>query len=159
MDEDIKRRALALEEEGDCEALYQLIKPYVDANEPFALNLYAGFSLSSFNETEEEYSKRYIRLKTMASEGGISDASYRMGVNHLYGDDVEQSYSKAKMYFERAISQGHSYTKYTHGFSLYYGKNNNEKDEVRGLALIREAAAEGVQGAINELEIITGKNA
>ena len=154
MEESVKQKALVLEEQGETEKLYELLKPYIEAEDVFALYLYAHFSLDSFNETEEEFEKRNIKLTTIASEGGVADASYRMGVNHLYGDDVEQDYKKARMYFERAIKQGHSYTKFTLGFSLYYGNDQNEKDETRGLALIKEAAKDGVDLAIKELEII-----
>lgn len=81
-----------------------------------------------------------------------------MGVNHLYGDDVEQDYIKSEMYFERAISQEHSYTKFTFGFSLYYGTNKVKINLARGLSLMKEAAQEGIKEAINELNLIQEKN-
>lgn len=49
-----------------------------------------------------------------------------------------------------------SYTKFTFGFSIYYGTDGNAKDEKRGLQLITEAAAEGIELAIKELKIIEG---
>ncbi len=157
MEELIKSQALNFEKEGNLDELYKLIKPYIEAEDVFALNLYSCFSLTSFNETDEEFTQRSIKLKTLASKGGIANASYRMGVNHLYGDDVEQSYKKASMFFERAIEQGDSYTKFIYGFSLYYGKDGNNRDENKGLSLMEEAATEGIEKAIKELEYI--KNA
>ncbi len=159
MEEDVRQRAIFLAEEGDSEELFELIKPYIEAEDIYALHLYANFSLDSFNESEEDFIKRHIELKTRASEGGIGDASYRMGVNHLYGDDVKQSYTKSAMYFERAIAQGHSYTKFTFGYSLYYGTYENPKNEGRGIMLMRQAAKEGVKDAVLELKLIADKNA
>ncbi|MDQ6961932.1 MAG: hypothetical protein Q9M28_05310 [Mariprofundaceae bacterium] len=91
-----------------------------------------------------------------ASELGSADASYRMGVNYLYGDDVERDLNKASQYFERAIQQGDSYTKFTYGFNLYYGTDGNNKDIARGLKLMHEAANEGIELAIKELGLIAG---
>lgn len=76
------------------------------------------------------------------------------GVNYLYGDDVGQSYKDEAKYFERAISQGHTHTKFTFGYSLYYGTDQNTVDKVRGLALMKEAAFEGSEAAKIELQIV-----
>lgn len=154
MDENIRIKARQLLDDGELKDLENLLVPYVNKGIPFALHLRACFSLADSLETEEEYSKRYIQQMTRASEGGIAKASYQMGANHLYGDDVQQDYKLATMYFERAISQGHSYTKFTYGFSIYYGNDENPKDEAKGLALLQEAVNEGVEKAIKELELI-----
>lgn len=157
MNEEIKQRAIYLSEQGNNEELYELIKPYIEAEDIYALHLYSKFSLPS--ESEAEFTKRNIQLQTRASKGGVADASYRMGVNHLYGDDVEQSYTKAAMFFERAIEQDHSYTMFTFGYSIYYGTDENTKNEARGLQLMKQAAKEGVAKATRELELIADKKA
>ncbi|PWQ93539.1 SEL1-like repeat protein [Leucothrix arctica] len=154
MDNDLKKLAIELSETGEAKKLYKLIKPFIDVEDPFAINLYSTFSLKEFREPDEVFAKRSIKLKIYASEHGIPDASYRMGVSYLYGDDVTQSYNEAAKYFERAISQGHTHTKFTFGFSLYYGTDDNPIDRVRGLALLEEAALAGSEGAKNELEVI-----
>ena len=159
MDSSTKKRAVAFSESGDCENLHKLIKPFIESEDLFALHLYANYSLESFNESDEEFAVRNIELLTKTSEGGVAEDSYRMGVNHLYGDDVEQSYEKAKSYFERAIAQGHSHTKFTYGFSLYYGTDQNAKNEARGLNLIKQANQEGIEMATVELAKISAKNA
>ena len=159
MDDPTIALAKQLADEGEVDQLHQLIEPYIAKNDLFALYLYSGYSLVSFNESEEEFSQRNISLLTKASEGGISQASYQMGVNHLYGDDVDQSFREAKKYFERAIVQGHSYTKFTYGFSLYYGTDQNQKDEARGLALMNEAKDEGVELAKVEIDKLNQRNA
>ena len=132
------------------------IKKFVDLylSEEHPLALYAIACTSFRNESEEQFSERYVYQMTKASEGGIARASYQMGVNHLYGDDVQQDYNLASAYFERAIEQGHSYTKFTYGFSLYYGTDENKKDIARGLSLMQEAASEGIDKAVKELVLI-----
>lgn len=154
MEEEIKKKAVELHEKGELEELYEVLKPYVEKEDAFALFLSATFSLNKLNESDEEISKRYVSQMTRASEGGVAQASYQMGVNHLYGDDVPQDYKLASSYFEKAISQGHSYSKFTYGFSLYYGTDQNQKDEKRGLVLMQEAANEGIEKAVKELALI-----
>ena len=155
MEEEIKNKVTNLFDNNELKELKKVLIPYLAEDDPFALYLSARFSNTESSESEQEFSKRSAQQMKMASEGGIADASYQMGVNHLYGDDVLQDYEQASMYFERAISQGHSYTKFTYGFSLFYGTDQNTKDEKKGLALIQEAANEGIEKAIKELELIS----
>lgn len=136
--------------------LTKLLQPFIKLKDPFALNLISSFSQPG--ESASDFDKRYIRQKIEASELGSADASCRMGVNHLYGDNVERDHVKASKYFERAIQQGHSHTKFIYGFSLYYGTDGNMKDANRGLKLIREAANEGVELAVKELNLIADKS-
>jgi len=159
MDKATKKSAIQLSELGESEKLHNLIKPYIESSDAFALYLYAGYSLPSFNESETDFAERNIALLTEASKSGIDQASYQMGVNYLYGDDVIQSFEKAKEYFEKAIEQGHSYTKFTYGFSLFYGTDQNIKDEARGLDLMNQAKEEGIDLAAKEIAKIAEKNA
>ena len=139
---------------NETEELTKLLLPFVELKDPYAINFISCFSQPG--ESHSDFDKRYIKQKAEASELGSADASYRMGVNHLYGDDVERDLNKASQYFERAIQQGHSHTKFTYGFSLYYGTDGNSKDICRGLKLMHEAANEGIELAIKELELIAG---
>ena len=140
--------------EDDAEKLRKLVEPYLSEEHPLAL--YAVARNSYEHESEDEFSKKYIVQITKASEGGIAPASYRMGVNHLYGDDVKQDHKLASAFFERAIEQGHTYTKFIYGFSLYYGTDENQIDQKRGLSLMQEAANEGEDKAVRELRKING---
>ena len=158
MDENLKKHAKDLLESGKLEELHNFIQPYLFKNEPYAIYLSSCFSLHGSSETSEEFSRRSVQLRTLASSMGVAEASYNMGVNHLYGDDVEQDFIKSNMYFERAINQGHSYTKFTFGFSLYYGNNAVERNVARGLSLLEEAAREGIEEAISELRVIQENN-
>lgn len=154
MEPNIKARADQLFENGDVEDLYELIEPFIAANDPYAQLLYSSFSLERLNESDEDFEKRSVALLKAASEGGLADASYRLGVLYLYGDMTAEQDQPSTFYFERAISQGHSHSKFTHGFNLYYGNDQTKQDKPRGLQLLKEAADEGIELAAEELKII-----
>ncbi len=154
MDTNIRTKADQLFENGDVEELYELIAPFIAANDPYAQLLYSSFSLERLNESDEDFEKRSVALLKSASEGGLADASYRLGVLYLYGDMIAEQDESSTFYFERAISQGHSHSKFTHGFNLYYGNNQTKQDKPRGLQLLKEAADEGIELAAEELKII-----
>ena len=153
----IRTKADQLFENGDVEALYELIAPFLATNDPSAQLLYSSFSLERLNESDEDFETRSVALLKAASEGGLADASYRLGVLYLYGDMVAEQ-DESSFYFERAISQGHSHSKFTHGFNLYYGTGHNKQDKTRGLQLLKEAADEGIELATEELKIIYSGN-
>ena len=154
MQNEIKQKAEALLENGEVEALYELLSPYLEQNDPYAQFLYSSFSLESTGETDEEFEARSLRLLEAASEGGVAEASYRLGVIYLYGDFVDNNSKSASDYFERAIAQGHAHSKFTYGFNLYYGLGDVKQDKSRGVRLLEEAAQEGVELAHEELKII-----
>ena len=114
--------------------------------------------MERLNESDEGFETRSVALLKAASEGGLADASYRLGVLYLYGDMVAEQDQLSSFYFERAISQGHSHSKFTHGFNLYYGTDQNKQDKPRGLQLLKEAADEGIELAAEELKIIYSAN-
>jgi len=154
METSIREKADQLFENGDVEELYELIAPFIEANDPYAQLLYSSFSLERLNESDEDFEKRSVALLKAASEGGLADASYRMGVLYLYGDMVAEQGESSAFYFERAISQGHSHSKFTHGFNLYYGTDQTPQNKPRGLQLLQEAADERIELAAEELKII-----
>ena len=155
MENEIKQKAEALLDEGEVEALYTLLAPYLEQGDAYAQFLYSSFSLESTGETEEEFEARSMKLLEQASEGGVAEASYRLGVMGLYGDFANAKSSSE--YFERAIAQGHSHSKFTYGFNLYYGVSDLKQDKARGLKLMEEAAQEGVELAAEELKIIRAR--
>ncbi len=157
MEDQIKHRADELLEEGEIEALYALLAPYLALGDPYAQFLYSSFSLESTHETEEEFEKRSMKMLLNAADGGVAEASYRLGVMHLYSDSEDINPNEASGYFERAIAQGHSYSKFTLGFNLYYGYSGTQQDQSRGIKLLQEAAQEGVALAKDELAIIGAK--
>lgn len=157
MQNEIKQQAEELLENGEVEALYELLSPHLEQNDPYAQFLYSSFSLESTGETDEEFEARSMKLLEAASEGGVAEASYRLGVMYLYGDFVEGSSKSSSDYFERAIAQGHSHSKFTYGFNLYYGSSDVKLDKTLGLKLLEEAAQEGVELAREELKIIRSR--
>lgn len=157
MENDVKQKAETLLDNGEVEALYELLSPYLEQNDPYAQFLYSSFSLETSGETDEAFEARSMTLLESASEGGIAEASYRLGVMSLYGDAVNDSAKSASDYFERAIAQGHAHSKFTYGFNLYYGLGDVKQDKSRGLTLLEEAAREGVELAGEELKIIRAR--
>ena len=157
MENEIKQKAEALLDEGEVEALYTLLAPYLEQGDAYAQFLYSSFSLESTGETEEEFEARSMKLLEQASEGGVAEASYRLGVMGLYGDFADANAKSSSEYFERAIAQGHSHSKFTYGFNLYYGVSDLKQDKARGLKLMEEAAQEGVELAAEELKIIRAR--
>ncbi|MDO8342906.1 MAG: hypothetical protein Q7T48_06895 [Cellvibrio sp.] len=154
MQNEIKQKAEALLENGEVEELYELLSPYLEQGDAYAQFLYSSFSLETSGETDEEFEARSMQLLKSASEGGVAEASYRLGVMYLYGDAVNDRTKSSSDYFERAIAQGHSHSKFTYGFNLYYGSGDVKQDKTRGLKLLEEAAQEGVELAREELKII-----
>lgn len=154
----IQEKANQLFEDGELEELYQLIAPFIEANDPYAQLLYSSFSLERLNESDDDFEKRSVTLLKAASEGGLADASYRLGVLYLYGDMTSGTDGNSSVYFERAISQGHSHSKFTYGFNLYYGTDQTAQNKPRGLQLLKEAAEEGITLAEDELKIIYNSN-
>lgn len=61
--------------------------------------------------------------------------------------DGEPTLSTSSRYFEQASALGHTYSTWCYGLNLLSGRGT-EKDEARGLALIRQAADEKFEGAI-----------
>ncbi len=154
MENEVKQKAEALLESGEVEALYELLAPYLEQNDAYAQFLYSSFSLESSGETDDEFEVRSMKLLESASEGGVAEASYRLGVIYLYGDFADNNSKSSSDYFERAIAQGHSHSKFTYGFNLYYGSGDVKQDKARGLRLLEEAAQEGVQLARDELNLL-----
>lgn len=154
MENSIREKAEALLEEGELVELYALLAPYLEQGDGYAQFLYSSFSLESLNETEDEFEARSMQLLNSASEAGVAEASYRLGVIYLYGDFVENNSKRSSDYFERAITQGHSHSKFTYGFNLYYGVGDVQQDKAKGLKLLQEAAQEGIALAADELKMI-----
>ena len=154
MENSIREKAEALLEEGELVELYALLAPYLEQGDGYAQFLYSSFSLESLNETEDEFEARSMQLLNSASEAGVAEASYRLGVIYLYGDFVENNSKRSSDYFERVIAQGHSHSKFTYGFNLYYGVGDVQQDKAKGLKLLQEAAQEGIALAADELKMI-----
>lgn len=158
MENHVKQNAETLLDKGDLVELYELLVPYLEQGDAYAQFLYSSFSLESLNESDEEFEVRSIQLLKSASDGGIAEASYRLGVIYLYGDFVENNSKSSSDYFERAIAQGHSHSKFTYGFNLYYGVGDVPQDKTKGILLMEAAAQEGITLAAEELKIIHSRS-
>ncbi len=148
--EDIIEKARDMIEIGRCEKAYKLLSPLIMKNHPEALFLYSTFSVSG-KETDEEFERRSFDLLKISAEEGYVPAIYSLAVCYDTGDLVESDSTKAAELYKAASDAGYSKGKFYHGLNLVYGSNGMLKDEDKGMQLIREAADEGVDGAIGFL--------
>ena len=111
--------------------------------------LYSKFALKS--ETDEEFERRSVACLERAAEAGYGPAPYSLGVCYDSGELVAFDPVKAAMLFEEASKHGYAKAKSSHGLHLFYGSNGVPKDVAAGMALIRAAADERVEDAIEFL--------
>ncbi|NLR73996.1 tetratricopeptide repeat protein [Leeia aquatica] len=150
---EVIRRAEDLIEAGGCQAAYDLLLPLLAEGRPEAMFLYAQFSISRL-ETDDEFELRSFKLLQQASERGYAPATYALGVCFEMGDLVEQDIIRASGLYKSASDSGYPKAKLTHGLNLFYGSLGVPKDEAQGLALVKQAIAEGVEGAAEALDLI-----
>ncbi|MDZ4261559.1 MAG: hypothetical protein U1B30_04405, partial [Pseudomonadota bacterium] len=62
MQNEIKQQAEDLLENGEVEALYELLSPYLEQGDAYAQFLYSSFSVESTGETDEEFESRSMKL-------------------------------------------------------------------------------------------------
>ena len=153
MDESSIKKANEIFEKGDMQCLYNHIKPFLEKNDPYAYYFSSRFSLAEWNESEEDYDKRYIEALLKAAEGGVVEAMYRLSSLFLVGDPVEMDVDRGKRYLDRAFELGYGPAKLSLAVNLYYGSNGYAKDIERSIELVSEAEKEGVEGASQALSI------
>ena len=73
-----------------------------------------------------------------------------MGASHEWGKGVEQDYTKAAIWYERAAGQGYMVAQYNLGLCYRYGRGY-PKDINKAVELFRIAAEKGHPGAQNAL--------
>lgn len=98
---------------------------------------------NSANITAEEFESRQRQYAEDAARCGSTSAMFFLGC----GLDHDSNLEKSSHYFEQASALGHTYSKWCYGLNLIAGRGT-VKDEDRGLLLIREAAEEKFEGAI-----------
>lgn len=148
---EVLEKAKQLIEVGECRKAYKLLEPLVDEGMPEAQFLYSTFSISK-KESIEQFEERSISLLQSASNAGYAPAMYALAVCYDTGDIVASDANKASSLYREAAEAGHPKAKLSHGLNLFYGSNGIKKDEENGLVLIKQALAEGVEGAMESLE-------
>ena len=138
-------------EHGDFENAHRTLRPLVDAEIPEALFLYSTFSLAG-TESDAAFEKRSVDMLTRAAHLGHAAAMYSVGVCFENGDLVEKDVKRAAHLYSAAAEAGDSRAKFRHGLNLLYGSGGMRREEVAGRALIRIAAAEGIEEAKEHLE-------
>ncbi len=141
----------ALNTLGDCSVVYELIKPLLIKNNPAALFLYSTFSVAGM-ETDDEFDIRRMELLNKSAESGYLPAIYELAVCYDLGDLVEQDHTIAGGLYKKAAEAGYAKAKLSHGLNLFYGSHGMPKDKEFGLSLIKQAANENIDGAVDALK-------
>lgn len=123
-----------------------MLKPLIDRGDPAALFLYAHFSISAL-ESDREFDVRRIGILKRLNDVGYAPGIYELGICYEIGDLVKQDPILASALYKKAAESGYPKAKLSHGLDLYYGSNGIEKNEALGLAFIKQAADENVEGA------------
>lgn len=123
-----------------------MLLPLVEEGHPAALFLSAHFSIAG-TETELEFDARRLRILQQLTDLGYAPAVYELGICYEIGDLVQQDRRAAAALHKRAAELGDSKAKLSHGLNLYYGSNGVEENPLLGLAFIRQAVDENVEGA------------
>jgi TPR repeat protein len=108
MNKETLKIAYKLCDEGSVRELYELIKPFIEKEDPYALNFLSSFSLCEWNETDEAFDERSTKLKIKAAEGGVVEAMYQVAVCYFNGEGVPKDFDKAQMYMQEAALNGHA---------------------------------------------------
>lgn len=141
----------ALDTLGDSSVVYELIKPLLNKNNPAALFLYSTFSVVGM-ETEEEFETRRMDLLNKSAERGYLPAIYELAVCYDLGDMIEQDHTKAGNLYKQAAEAGYAKAKLSHGLNLFYGSHGMPNDKELGLSLIKQAANENIDEAVDTLK-------
>lgn len=152
MNQDEISKATKLYDGGLIEKLYEFIKPFIEKNDPYALYFYSRFSLSEWEESDEDFDQRSFSLLSKAAEAGVVEAMYQLSSLYFTGDTVSMNQQVGQGYLDRAAELNYGPAKLTLGINLYYGSNGYSKDIERARALISEAKKENVEGADSVME-------
>lgn len=91
----------------------------------------------------EEFDRQHRCAAEKAARSGSTAAMFFLGCEL----DCEGTLEESSCYFEAAAALGHTYSKWCFGLNLLSGRGTT-KNESQGLALIRQAADEKFEGAI-----------
>lgn len=152
MDQDAIDKAKKLYDRGSMSRLYNFIRPYLEADDPYALYLSSSFSLPKWKESVNEMDKRRVDSLTKAAEGNVAEAMHQLAALYFVGDGVELDLEKGKRYLDSAMRLNYGIAKFSVGINTYYGSNGYSKDIEKAFELVSEAIQDDVEGAPEALE-------
>ncbi|MFC0130839.1 SEL1-like repeat protein [Ralstonia solanacearum] len=131
------------------------MRPLIEKSDPAALFLYAHFSIPA-SETEVEFDERRIGILRSLNDLGYAPGVYELGICYEIGDLVERDQILSSALYKKAAELGYSKAKLRYGLDLYYGSNGIKTDEPLGLAFIKQAADDNVEGAETQWNELKG---
>lgn len=148
------RSKIALAEElinsGSLKKARDILAPLVESSNADALFLYSTFSISK-DESEEDFERRSLDMLIKAAELGHAKANYALAVRYDFGDGVACNKEHAAQLFKKSAEGGYSKAKLNYSLDLIYGTHGIAQDKFLGVKLLKAAAEEGVEGALEEL--------
>jgi uncharacterized protein len=142
------------EEEGESDAAYKLYQHAADQGEADAMfKLYQSYWNGVGVKVNRETARQWLKK---GAEAGSAKAQFQMGYELESPPDEDNSpqaaadYAGAVKWYERAAGQNHSMSQYRLA-QFYFNGKGVEKNEARGLELIRGAADQDDSGAMLEL--------
>jgi TPR repeat protein len=96
--------------------------------------------------SEQDFDRQHRRQAEEAARHGSAEAMFFLGCEL----DQHPTVAESSRYFREAAALGHTYAKWCHGLNLLSGRGV-EKNDTQGLILIRQAAEEKFEGAIQFL--------
>ena len=87
----------------------------------------------------------------LAAKQGDTPAQYNLGLMYYNSEGVDQSYERAKEYFEAAVRQGMADAQYSLG-GLYYNGEGVKKSKKSARVWFTKAAEQGHQNSILMLQ-------
>jgi TPR repeat protein len=126
----------------------------LEKDDPYVLYFCSSFSLSEWDESNEDYDNRYVDYLTKAAEGNVAEAMCRLSSLYFTGEIVAVNIEIGKGYLDRAMELNLGLAKLLVGVNAYYGSNCYPKDIEKAVELVSEAARDNVEDAFEVLEKI-----
>lgn len=96
--------------------------------------------------SDQNFDRLHRQHAEAAARQGSAEAMFFLGCEL----DQEPTVAESSRFFQEAAASGHTYAKWCHGLNLLSGRGV-EKNDTQGLILIRQAAEEKFEGAIQFL--------
>ena len=122
----------------------RVLAPLAEENVPEAVWMLASLPAKPDSSVSlDEFDRRYFQQAEEAARLGSAEAMFYLGCEL----DCEPTVARSSRYFEAASGLGHTYSTWCFGLNLLSG-HGTARNVSRGMALVRQAAEERFEGAI-----------
>ncbi|MCU7846233.1 MAG: SEL1-like repeat protein [Candidatus Thiodiazotropha sp. (ex Monitilora ramsayi)] len=129
-------------EDGDLDALKQLLPPLLEKKVPAAIRINASFF--DADTPEEVCDQIYVEGMFEAAELNDQKARYQVGVFYDYGEyGIPQDKSKASEIFKELAEEGDPHCMWIHACELLWGRGSYPQSIEKGLEFLESAIEKG----------------